>query len=95
MVFTLGTITIGSNAVISQRSYICTGSHDYSKPAFDIFYKPIVIENECWLATDVFVGPGVTIGQGMVIGARSSVYKNIEGVAGIYKGNPAKRVGDR
>ena len=95
VLYTLGNITIGSNAVVSQRSYICTGSHDYTKQTFDIFSKPIIIGNECWLATDVFVAPGVTIAQGMVVGARSSVYKTIEGSAAIYKGNPAVRVSDR
>lgn len=95
VLYTLGEITIGNNAVVSQRSYLCTGSHDFTKPAFDIFSKPIIIGHECWLATDVFVGPGVTINKGMVIGARSSVYKNISGVPGIYKGNPVARTADR
>jgi len=95
VLYSLGEIEIGANVVVSQRSYICTGSHDYSKPTFDIFSKPIVIKDECWLATDVFIAPGVNIDRGMVIGARSSVYKNIEGSAGIYKGNPAQRVSDR
>jgi len=95
VLYTLGEIHIGAHAVVSQRSYICTGSHDYKKDTFDIFSKPIVIEQECWLATDVFIGPGVTIGKGMVIAARSSVYKDIIAVPGIYKGNPVQRVGDR
>lgn len=95
VLYTLGEIRIGAHAVVSQRSYICTGSHDYTKATFDIFSKPIIIEDECWLATDVFVGPGVTIAKGMVIGARSSVYKSIDAAPGVYKGNPAKRVGER
>jgi putative colanic acid biosynthesis acetyltransferase WcaF len=95
VLYTLGEITIGCNAVVSQRSYLCTGSHDFAKPTFDIFSKPIVIHDECWLATDVFVGPGVIINKGIVIGARSSVYKNIEAAPGIYKGNPAQRTSNR
>ncbi len=95
VLYTLGEIHIGANTVISQRSYICTGSHDYKKDTFDIFSMPITIKDECWLATDVFVGPGVTIDKGIVIAARSSVYKSIHAAAGVYKGNPAKRVGDR
>lgn len=95
VLYTLGEITIGKNAVVSQRSYLCTGSHDFSKETFDIFSKPIIIHDECWLATDVFIGPGVTISKGIVIGARSSVYKDITGDAGIYKGNPARRMSDR
>ena len=41
--YTLGEINIGAHCVISQRSYLCTGSHDYSKPGFDIFARPIHI----------------------------------------------------
>jgi putative colanic acid biosynthesis acetyltransferase WcaF len=92
--YTLGEITIGKNAVVSQRSYLCTGSHDYQKPTFDIYAKPIVIEDEAWVATDVFVAPGVTIGKGAVIAARSSVYKDMpEGM--ICMGNPAKPIKNR
>ena len=92
--YTLGEITIGKNVVVSQRSYLCTGSHDYQSEAFDIFAKPIVIEDEAWVATDVFVAPGVTIGKGAVIGSRSSVYKDMpKGM--ICIGNPAKPIKPR
>jgi len=88
VLYSLGNIFIGNNTVISQRSYICTGSHNYTKPEFTIYNCPVTIEDESWLATDVFVAPGVTIGRGAVIGARSSVYKSIEG-GKVYAGNPA------
>ncbi len=89
--YTLGEITIGKNAVVSQKCYLCTGSHDYKSEAFDIYAKPIVIEDEAWVATDVFIAPGVTIGKGAVIGSRSSVYKDMP--AGmICIGNPAKPI---
>lgn len=92
--YTLGDITIGENAVVSQKSYLCTGSHDYQSEAFDIYAKPIVIENEAWVASDVFIAPGVTIGRGAVIGSRSSVYKDMP--AGmICIGNPAKPIKPR
>ena len=77
VLYSLGEIEIGSNSVISQRSYICTGSHDYTKETFDIFAKKVKIGNSCWLATDVFIAPGVTIGNSTVVGARSSVFKNL------------------
>ncbi|WKN32540.1 putative colanic acid biosynthesis acetyltransferase [Porifericola rhodea] len=94
VLYSLGNIHIGKNTVISQRSYICTGSHDYSAPHFDIYEKPIHIEDECWLATDVYVAPGIRIGRGAVVGARSSVYKDLPG-AKIYVGNPAKMIKER
>jgi len=94
VLYTLGEITIEDNVVISQRSYICTGSHDYSKPSFDIYAKPILVKQQAWLATDVFVAPGITIGKAAVIGARSSVFKDIP-EAMICTGNPATPVKTR
>ena len=94
VLYTLGPITIGANAVISQRSYLCTGSHDYRSPHFDIYAKPIHIAEKCWLATDVYVAPGVSVGAGTVIGARSSVFKNVPaGKVGI--GSPLVILKDR
>lgn len=90
VLYTLGEIKIGSNTVISQRSYLCTGSHDYTKTDFPIFAKPILIHDSCWLAADVFVSPGVEIVDEVIIGARSSVFKSIL-EKGVYKGNPLKK----
>jgi putative colanic acid biosynthesis acetyltransferase WcaF len=94
VLYSLGEIKIGNHVVVSQQSYLCTGSHDYSKPTFDIFNAPIVIEDEAWIATDVYIGPGVTIGKGALIGARSSVFKSLDG-GYIYVGNPAKKIKER
>ncbi len=92
--YTLGEIEIGDCVVISQRSYICTGSHDYTRPTFDIFARKVVIESEAWLAADVFVAPGVRIGYGAVIGARSSVFRDVPpGMRCV--GTPARVVGMR
>jgi len=94
VLYTLGEINIGSNVVISQKSYLCTGSHDYQKQTFDIYAQPITIEDEAWVATDVFVAPGVTIGRGAVVGVRSTVLNDLP--AGmICFGNPAKPVKPR
>ncbi len=94
VLYSLGEIEIGKNTVISQKSYLCTGSHDYSKQTFDIFAKPIKIGDEVWIATDVFIAPGVQIENGCVIGVRSTVLDNLP-VGKICYGNPAKPVKDR
>jgi putative colanic acid biosynthesis acetyltransferase WcaF len=91
VLYSLGEIKIGSNTVISQKSYLCTGSHDFEKPTFDIFAKEIIIEDEAWIASDVFIAPGVKVGKGAVVGARSSVFKNIEG-GYVYAGNPLRKI---
>ena len=94
VLYSLGEIEIGNNVVISQKSYICGASHNYLKNDFPIFAKKVTIEHECWLATDVFVAPGVTIGKGTVVGSRSSVYKNLPENK-ICMGSPAKIIRPR
>lgn len=92
--YTLGEIEIGAHTVISQNCYICTGSHDTSSPTFDIFSRKITIGSGAWLASDVFVAPGVTIGDGTVVGARSTVLHDLP--AGmICFGTPAKPIKPR
>lgn len=94
VLYSLGDILIGSNTVISQKSYICTGTHDYSKKDFPILAKTIVIGDECWLATDVFVAPGVTINDNVVVGARSTVIKDLDSNS-VYVGSPVRFVKNR
>lgn len=94
VLYSLGEIDIGANTVVSQRSYLCTGSHDYRKATFDIFAKPIRIGEQVWIATDVFVAPGVEVGARTVVGARSSVFGNLP--AGVIaRGTPAIVCGRR
>lgn len=92
--YSLGEIEIGDDVVISQKSYICAATHDYKSPSFDITDKKVTIENQVWLATDVFIAPGVTIARGALIGARSSVFTDMP--AGmICVGSPAKPLKSR
>lgn len=92
--YTLGEIEIGPHAVISQKCYLCTGGHDYTSQTFEIFARPISIGAQAWLAADVFVAPGITIGVGTVVGARSSVFHDLP--AGlICHGNPAAPIRPR
>ena len=87
--YTLGEIAIGENTVISQHAYLCAASHDYTRPAFDQFAKPIHIESEVWIAANTFVGPGVTIGRGAVVGACSVVLKDVPQKV-VCAGNPLR-----
>ena len=75
--YSIDEITLGSHAVISQKSYLCTGSHNIHQPTFPLTTAPINIGNGVWVATDCFVAPGVTIGANTVIGARSSVFRDL------------------
>lgn len=94
VLYSLEKIEIGMHAVISQKSYICTGSHDFTKPTFDIYALPIKIGPQVWIAADVFVAPGVQIGAGTVVGARSSVLHDLPAGMVCY-GSPAKMIKSR
>lgn len=83
-----GHITIGARAVISQRAHICASSHDVHDPLFQLILRPIVIGERCWVASEAFVGPGVTMGDRAVLGARAVLLVDAE-ANGIYSGNPA------
>jgi putative colanic acid biosynthesis acetyltransferase WcaF len=77
VLYSLDEIAIGSHCVVSQKSYLCTGSHDLQDVAFSLLTAPIYIGNGAWIATDCFIAPGVKIGANAVIGARSSVFSDI------------------
>lgn len=94
VLYSLGEIGIGDHAVVSQRSYLCAASHDYTQPDFAIFAKEIRIGAQAWLATDVFIAPGITIGDGCVVGARSSVFHDLPPMM-ICVGSPAKPLKSR
>jgi putative colanic acid biosynthesis acetyltransferase WcaF len=75
--YSLDRIHVGQHCIISQKTYLCTGSHDISDPAFGLKTAPIAIGNGAWVATDCFVGLGVTIGSNTVVGTRSSVLRDL------------------
>lgn len=55
---------------------------------------PITIAQGAWVAADVFIGPGVTVGDGAVVGARSSVFKNVAPWT-VVAGNPVRVIKQR
>jgi putative colanic acid biosynthesis acetyltransferase WcaF len=89
-----GKISIGANTVISQKTYLCASSHDYTKKDFPLVLKPIQIGDGVWIAADAFIGPNVCIGNRAVIAARAVVIKDVEENT-IVGGNPAKLIKSR
>jgi putative colanic acid biosynthesis acetyltransferase WcaF len=89
VLYSLGPIEVGDHAVVSQRCYLCAGDHDAQDPTFPIRAHQVTISSQAWVAADCFIAPGVKIGEGAVIGARSSVFKDMP--AGMFcAGSPAK-----
>lgn len=89
--YALAPITVDSHVLISQGVHLCAGSHDYRQPHFPIAHAPIVVRTGTWIAAEAFIGPGVTIGAGCVIGARAVAMRDIE-AGSVATGNPAQVV---
>ena len=92
--YNVAPIIIGNNVTISQGAYLCTASHDISDPLNHLITAPIKIEDQAWVAAKAYIGMGVTIGQGAVVGATASVYKDVEPWT-VVGGNPAKEISKR
>lgn len=75
--YSLDRIVLGDHCVVSQNTYLCTGSHDLQDPTFGLIVAPIQLGCGVWIATDCFVAAGVTVGSNAVVGARSSVFKDL------------------
>ena len=89
-----GRIDIGDHCVVSQRAHICASTHRANDPGFALELRPAQIGEGCWIAAEAFVGPGVTMGAGSVLGARAALFEDSAAMA-IYRGNPAQRIGQR
>lgn len=87
-------ISIGAHSTISQYSFLCTASHDYTQKSMPLVIAPITIGERVWITADVFISPGVTIGDGAVVTARSSVFCDLP-VWMVSRGNPAVPVKQR
>lgn len=87
-------IEIGERAVVSQRTFLCAGSHKINDPNFQLTTSPINISSKSWVAAEAFVGPGIIIGVGAILAARGVAVKNLDPWT-IYGGNPAKIIGQR
>lgn len=92
--YNVAPVIIGNNVTVSQGSYLCTASHDISDPLNQLITAPIKIEDQAWIAAKAYVGMGVTIGQGAVVGATASVYKDVAPWV-VVGGNPAKEIKKR
>lgn len=87
-------IKIGTKVAISREAFICTASHDISKPNRPLVVAPITVEDGVWIGARAIILPGVTIGEGAVVGAGSVVTKDVEPWT-VVGGNPAKVIKKR
>lgn len=87
--YCMAPLLVGRYAVVSQGAHLCGGTHDVDDPYFQLVTKPIEIGAFAWIAAEAFVGPGVRVGEGAVLGARAVAMKDLEPWS-VYIGNPAQ-----
>jgi len=88
-VYNMSRISLGDYAIVSQGAHLCTGTHDIEDPNFQLKSRPITIGPRAWVAADAFVGPGVRVGEGAVLGARGCALRDLDPWT-VYIGNPAQ-----
>ena len=92
--YSIAPIKVGHDAVVSQGAHLCTGSHNIHDPNFQLVAASIVVAPYAWIAAEAFVGPGTTVGEGAVLGARAVTVKNLDPWS-VYVGNPARMTSQR
>lgn len=93
-IYNLGTIEIGKRVVISQEAYLCAGTHDYQLISMPLLTPPIVLKDDSWICARAFIGPGVTVGEGAIVGAAAVAMRDVPDWT-IVAGNPAKFIKER
>lgn len=88
LILSLAPVTIGSHVVISNRAFLCTGSHRFRSENFDLVTRPITVGNGCWIASQVFIAPGVTLAPKTMCVAGAVVLSDA-GPDVVLIGNPA------
>lgn len=92
--YNVALIRLGDGVTVSQRSYLCSASHDFDDPNFPLIAGEIDIESGAWVSAECFIGPGILIAENAVVLARSVVVKDVEANK-VVAGNPAKVVRHR
>lgn len=91
LILSLAPVTLESHICISQRAFLCTGSHDFRSPGFDLVTKPVTVRASSWVGAQAFIAPGVEIGPGSMVAAGSVVLENVP-TQTLVRGNPAVMV---
>jgi len=87
-------VILRSETVVSENVHLCSASHDVHSRNHELITKPITLEGKNWVAIDSLILPGVTIGEGSVVGAGAVVAKSV-GEWVVVAGNPAKVIKTR
>lgn len=94
ILYALGPISIGARATISQYAHLCAGTHDWRDPQMPLIKTPLSVGADAWVCASAFVGPGVSVGDGAILGAAAVTMKDVEAHT-IVGGNPAQIIRKR
>lgn len=89
--YSVDRVTLEPHATVSQYSFLCTASHDYRVDGMPLITAPITIGRHAWVAADAFIGPGVRVGERAIVGARASVFRDVDPWT-VVGGNPARLI---
>jgi putative colanic acid biosynthesis acetyltransferase WcaF len=92
--YSVARIQLGKSTLVSQRAFLCAATHDYEDPSFPLVLGPITIADGVWVAAEAFIGPGVNLGEGSIVGARACVTKDVKAWT-VVVGNPARTIKQR
>lgn len=92
--YNVASVEVGIEATVSEGSFLCTASHAIHQPDFPLTSAPIRIGDGAVIFAEAFVGPGVTVAEGAVVGARAVVFRDV-GAYRIVVGNPGRDIGER
>ncbi|MBC2595598.1 putative colanic acid biosynthesis acetyltransferase [Ruficoccus amylovorans] len=87
--YTQAPIVLRAHCTVSQYCFLCAGTHDTRRLDLPHLAAPIEIGAYAWVTADAFIGPGVTVGEGAVVGVRSTVLDDVEPWT-VVAGTPAK-----
>jgi putative colanic acid biosynthesis acetyltransferase WcaF len=93
-IYSLGKVRIGNGVALAYRAHVCAGTHDFTDPALPLLKPPVVIEDNAWIGTEAFIGPGTTVHAGAIVAARAVVVRDVPPLH-IVAGNPARQIGTR
>ena len=93
-IYNPATMRFGSHAIVSQGAYLCGATHDFDDPAFPLLAYEMSFGAYCWICAKACVGPGVTVGEGAVLGLASVASRDLD-AWGVYAGTPAVKVKER
>lgn len=87
-------VSIGDNVSIGPEATILTLGHDPQSPTFGDRGGAVTVGSRAWISYRAIVLPGVSIGEGAVVGAGAVVNRDVEPFT-IVAGSPARKVGER